>query len=88
MSTIEGYPDVSDTINELKKTPEIRKVTLVPLLLVCVNHTKNDIAVDFTKAMEEAGYVVDVEMRGLAENRHIRELYVERVKELLTFDRH
>lgn len=84
VSTIEGYPDVSATINELKEYHDIRKVTLIPLLLVCGNHTKYDIAVDFSKAMETAGYEVEVEMRGLAENQHIRNLYVERVKELLT----
>lgn len=84
VSTIEGYPDVSATINELKERRDIRKVRLVPLLLVCGNHTKYDIAVDFAKALEAAGYEVEVEMRGLAENQHIRDLYVERVKELLT----
>ena len=84
VSTIEGYPDVSATIQELKRSPRIRKVTLIPLLLVCGNHTKQDIAVDFTKAMVAAGYEVEVEMRGLAEDQRIRDLYVERIKELIT----
>ena len=84
VSTIEGYPDVSATIQELKRSPRIRKVTLIPLLLVCGNHTKQDIAVDFTKAMVAAGYEVEVEMQGLAEDNRIRDLYVERIKELLT----
>lgn len=83
VSTIEGYPDASATINELKENRDIRKVILIPLLLVCGNHTKKDIAIDFTKTMEAAGYEVEVEMKGLAENPQIRELYVERVRELL-----
>ena len=82
VSTIEGYPTAASTVTELKKDKKIKKVKLVPLLLVCGNHTRNDIAVDFANAMKAAGYETETVMRGLGESGAVRAMYVERVKRL------
>ena len=55
----------------------------MPLLLVCGNHTRNDIAGEYAEAVRKAGYEPQVVMRGLGENPEIRAIYVNRVQELL-----
>lgn len=84
VSTIEGYPTAQTTLNELKRDKKIKTVTLLPLLLVCGNHTKNDIAGEFADVLDKAGYRVNVVMRGLAEVAAVRRLYVEKTRRLLT----
>lgn len=84
VSTIEGYPTAETTIRQLAASGDIKKVKLVPLLLVCGNHTKNDIAGDFASAVRNAGYKAEVVMRGLGESPEVRQLYVEKVKRLVS----
>lgn len=84
VSTIEGYPTSESTVRQLTASGRIKKVKLVPLLLVCGNHTKNDIAGDFASTVRNAGYEAEVVMRGLGESPEVRQLYVERVKRLVS----
>lgn len=83
VSTIEGYPTAQTTLIELKRDKKIRNVTLVPLLLVCGNHTKNDLAGEFADVIRSAGYRVDILMRGLAELPAVRDLYVKKALTLV-----
>lgn len=82
VSTIEGYPTPESTITQLDKEKAPKKVKLIPLLLVCGNHTRNDIAVDYAAALIKAGYKPETLFRGLAELPAIRALYVARAVEL------
>lgn len=81
-STIEGYPTLEATLLQLKETRP-KNVTLIPLLLVCGNHTKEDIAVVWKTELEKQGYQVNVRMQGLGENKAIRQLYMEHIKAML-----
>ena len=54
VSTIEGYPTLDATLLQLKETRP-KSVTLVPLLLVCGNHTKEDIAGVWKTELEKQG---------------------------------
>ncbi|MDE6205807.1 MAG: sirohydrochlorin cobaltochelatase [Duncaniella sp.] len=83
VSTIEGYPTAQSTATQLAGDKNIKRVKLVPLLLVCGNHTKRDIAGEYSDIMRQAGYTPEVVMRGLGENPAIRAIYTERVKQLL-----
>lgn len=84
VSTIEGYPTASTTAAQLKRTaPGISRVKIFPLLLVCGNHTKVDIAGEFADTLKAAGYKTEVVFRGLAEIPAVRNLYVGRVKALV-----
>lgn len=84
VSTIEGYPTASSTITRLKQSnPTVKHVKIIPLLLVCGNHTKVDIAGEFADTLKAAGYGTEVVFRGLAEVPAVRNLYVERVKALV-----
>ncbi len=82
VSTIEGYPSARCTVGELRRNKNVRRVKLVPLLLVCGNHTKGDIAVDFAGELSAEGYETETVMRGLAENAAVRALYVNKVRRL------
>ena len=82
VSTIEGYPDLTATTRQLKES-QARKVTLVPLLLVCGNHTKEDIAGTWKDALEKEGYTVSVLMRGLGELQPIRSIFLEHIADIL-----
>ncbi len=82
VSTIEGYPTFKTTIRQLQDS-KIKHVTLVPLLLVCGNHTLKDIDGDYRSKLESEGFKVDVLFRGLAEIPEIRELYKRKAKSLL-----
>jgi sirohydrochlorin cobaltochelatase len=82
VSTIEGYPDLTATTHQLKES-QTRKVTLVPLLLVCGNHTKEDIAGTWKDALEKEGYTVSVLMRGLGELQPIRSIFLEHIADIL-----
>lgn len=80
--TIEGYPTLEATLRQLQASGSVKRVRLVPLLLVCGNHTLNDIAGEYAGGIRKAGYEATTELRGLAENPAIRRLYVERVRRL------
>ena len=82
VSTIEGYPDLTATTRQLKES-QARKVTLVPLLLVCGNHTKEDIAGVWKDALEKEGCTVSVLMRGLGELQSIRSIFLEHITDML-----
>lgn len=82
VSTIEGYPTAEATVTQLA-AGGFRKVKLMPLLLICGNHTRRDIAGDFAATLTAAGYTTETVMKGLAENPAIRDLYVKRVLNLV-----
>ncbi|MBD5322461.1 MAG: sirohydrochlorin cobaltochelatase [Bacteroides sp.] len=84
VSTIEGYPTAASTISQLRADRSIKHIRLIPLLLVCGNHTKNDIAGEYSDAIRAAGYTPEVVMRGLGENPAIRALYIDRIRQMLT----
>lgn len=82
VSTIEGYPTLNATLFQLKSN-KAKDIRLVPLLLVCGNHTKEDIAGVWKKELEKHGYQVNVCMQGLGENGDIRHIYIEHIKDML-----
>ena len=53
VGTLEGYPTFETLLDKLKEA-KARRVTLVPLLFVAGDHATNDIAVEWTKALEHA----------------------------------
>ena len=82
VSTIEGYPTLQTTLLQLKETRP-KTITLIPLLLVCGHHTKEDIAGVWKAELEKQGYQVNVRMKGLGENKAIRQIYIEHIKAMI-----
>lgn len=83
IGTVEGYPGVDNVVRELKKDNK-RKVTLMPLMFVAGDHAKNDIAEDWKEALEENGFEVEVNLKGLGEIESVQNIFIEKAKELET----
>ena len=82
--TVEGWPSLEDVIPKLKAN-KIKRVTLMPIMMVAGDHAHNDMAgkdADSHKSiLESEGYKVDAYLHGLGENEMIRDMYVERAND-------
>lgn len=86
VGTVEGYPELGDIMLQLRKRPQITKVTLTPFMLVAGDHAKNDMSggEDSWKGqLEEAGYQVRCLLRGLGECPHIQQMFVAHCQEAM-----
>jgi sirohydrochlorin cobaltochelatase len=84
--TVEGYPTIENLISELKAN-KIKKVTLMPIMLVAGDHANHDMAGDdkesFKSQLIAAGFQVDTYIHGLGENAGIQDIYVQHVKDAI-----
>jgi sirohydrochlorin cobaltochelatase len=84
--TVEGYPTIEDLISQLKAN-KIKRVTLMPIMLVAGDHANHDMAGDdkesFKSQLIAAGFKVDTYMHGLGENAGIQDIYVQHVKDAI-----
>lgn len=84
--TVEGYPTLEGTIAKLKAN-KVKKLTLMPLMLVAGDHANNDMAGDekdsHKSQLMAAGFTVDTYLHGLGENAKIQDIYVEHVKDAI-----
>jgi len=85
--SVEGWPSLETVMPKLK-ADGIKKVTLIPMMMVAGDHANNDMAgaePDSHKSiLEKAGFKVDTYIHGLGENAAIRKLFVERANEAWT----
>ena len=51
VGTVEGFPDLETVMSHATKT-DIKNVTLLPFMLVCGDHAKNDMAVEWKEEFE------------------------------------
>lgn len=84
--TVEGYPTVENLIEKLKAN-KIKKVTLMPMMLVAGDHANNDMAGDdkesFKSQLIAAGFKVEAYIHGLGENPGIQDIYVQHTKDAI-----
>lgn len=84
--TVEGYPTIENLISELKAN-KVKRVTLMPLMLVAGDHANNDMAGDdkesFKSQLIAAGFQVETYIHGLGENAAIQDIYVQHVKDAI-----
>lgn len=85
VATVAGYPKIDHVIKKLVKR-KIKKVTLMPLMLVAGDHALNDMAGDAKNSwkirLREKGFDVDCYLHGLGENSGVRRIYLNKVKEV------
>jgi len=85
--TVEGFPGIESVIRKLTKRG-IKKVTLMPFMLVAGDHVKHDMAGDDEESAKSqllaAGFAVDIYLHGLGENTRVQELYVQHLKDAIT----
>ncbi len=79
VGTIEGYPGYEEVLSRLKASG-LSKVILVPFMFVAGEHAKNDIAGEWKERLQEAGFVVDVDRRGLGEYPGIQGIYIDHLR--------
>ncbi|CQR74409.1 Sirohydrochlorin cobaltochelatase [Sporomusa ovata DSM 2662] len=89
--TVEGYPSLARIISKLKQK-QVKKVTLMPFMLVAGDHATNDMAgeeEDSAKSqLVAAGFAVEVYFSGLGENTAIQDIYVAHLKAAMAHPHH
>lgn len=86
VGTVKGYPNFTSVLNKIKKRG-IKKVLLMPLMLVAGNHAINDMTSEKDnswKSMLEAERIeVKLWTKGLGEVDEFAQLYIDRVDDLI-----
>ena len=81
IETVEGWPNLETIIPKLK-AKKIKKVTIMPFMMVAGDHANNDMAgseEDSHKSiLEKEGIKVEAYIHGLGENEAVRNVFVER----------
>lgn len=85
--TVEGYPMLEDLLDTLKQK-NYRKVILIPLMMVAGNHALKDMngeeETSHKNILLRAGFEVECQLKGIGENKKIRDIYVRHATEALT----
>lgn len=86
VTTLEESPSIYDIIPKLKED-NIKKVILMPYMLVFGGHGRKDIASsreDSCKGLlEKEGFKVSLYMHGIGENEKYQEIYVQHIKDAM-----
>ncbi len=83
LGTIDGFPGLEEALDEVRASG-VRRVRLVPFLVVAGGHAAKDISGDgsgsWKRSFEEAGYEVDLNLLGMGENPRVVEIFVEHTR--------
>ncbi len=85
VGTVEGFPGIGDVMDKLK-AGGWKKAVLMPFMIVAGDHAKEDMAGEensWKTRLEDAGYEVEVCMKGLGEVRGIRSLLLDHMKAVM-----
>ena len=86
VGTMDGYPNFTSVLNKIKKRG-IKKVLLMPLMLVAGNHAINDMTSEkdnsWKSMLEAEGIEVKLWTKGLGEVDEFAQLYIDRVDDLI-----
>lgn len=82
IGVVEGSPSVDDVLAQMAES-DVKKVTLVPFMIVAGDHAVNDMASDeedsWKSAMTAAGYDVLPVLRGLGSNDEFAKVFVSHI---------
>jgi sirohydrochlorin cobaltochelatase len=86
VGTVEAEPSLDDIIPELARVG-VKKVVLLPFMIVAGDHANNDMAGDdedsWKSILEKRGYSVTPILKGLGEYPEIQKIYVRHVGEAI-----
>ena len=88
IANVEGDPPLESVIKKIKKKG-IRRIRLMPFMLVAGEHAKKDMAGEkdsWENILEKEGFEVEVHMHGLGEKEEFRRIFVRKAL-LLTENR-
>ncbi len=84
MATVEGVPSIEDILRMLDERADIRKVTLVPFMLVAGVHALEDMAGEEEESWRSRcrarGYEVECVMHGMGYDPQIRAHYIRKCR--------
>ncbi|WP_312562047.1 sirohydrochlorin cobaltochelatase [Anaerospora sp.] len=84
--TVEGFPSLDSVLEKLQKQ-QVRKVALLPFMLVAGDHAQNDMAGDEPDSAKSqlltAGFEVEAYLCGLGEHAAIQDIYVQHLKDAM-----
>jgi sirohydrochlorin cobaltochelatase len=86
VGVVEGYPEIEVVERKLKED-EVKKVTLIPMMVVAGDHALNDMVGDdedsWKSILENKGYTVDYKLIGLGELIGIRDIYKRHLQDII-----
>lgn len=86
VATVEGADTIEDVLEDIKDK-DYKKIILQPFMLVAGDHAINDMASDeddsWNSIVKDAGYEVEVRVKGLGEYEGIQDMYVEHLRDLM-----
>lgn len=89
--TVEGFPSLGRIIDKLKQK-KIKKVALMPFLLVAGDHANKDMVGENENSAKSqllaAGFEVEGYLHGLGENTAIQDIYVAHLRSAITNPHH
>jgi sirohydrochlorin cobaltochelatase len=87
LATVDGFPGL-DSIIKAVKGKKIRKVLLVPFMLVAGDHARNDMAGSapdsWKSILKQQGIEADAVLRGLGENPQIVDIWLDHLRSALS----
>jgi sirohydrochlorin cobaltochelatase len=86
IATMGEKPNIDDVLNELKKKENKKTIVLHPFMVASGENVKKNIAGEtdsFASRLKEAGYEVEVILKGLGEYPEFRNVYVNRLRAIL-----
>ncbi|PUU87269.1 precorrin-4 C11-methyltransferase [Halanaerobium congolense] len=86
VGAVEGYPEIKVVIKQLKEK-KYKKIKLAPLMLVAGDHAQNDMIGEdedsWKNILENEGFEVEVQLKGLGEYEGIQNKYAAKLRSLL-----
>lgn len=85
VATVDGEVTIDKVVEKLKKR-KFKKILLKPFMLVAGDHAKNDMASDeedsWKTILQNEGYEVTSILKGMGEYEFIREMFMDKLKEV------
>jgi sirohydrochlorin cobaltochelatase len=82
IANVESDPNLNHALRFVSWWP-IRKIILAPFMLTAGEHVHKDMCGLWKKAFESMGYQVECVIKGLGEYPQFRQIYIDRLKEVL-----
>lgn len=86
IASVEARPNLSDAISHLQNAGKVDKVVVHPFMVVAGDHARNDMAGEddsYVAELRRHGYQAEPVIKGLGEYPQFRQIYVDKLKEML-----
>ncbi len=86
IASVEAKPDIADALMHLSEKKKVEKVILHPFMIVAGDHAFNDMAGEgdsYLTCLTNAGYRVEAIVKGLGEYADFRQVFADKLEELI-----